>query len=70
MVDAFYRIDWDFLDRDQYVSAFFLGLEHPEAVPVDEFAVEGFELVLDLMVDDDGLVDYVYLLVAVGLRCC
>ena len=67
LVDALYPVDRDFLDRDQDVGAFFLGLEHPEAIPVDQLAVEGLELVLDLVVDDDGLVDYVDLLVAVGL---
>lgn len=70
MVDTFYPIDRNFFDRDQYVGTFFLCLEHPETVSVDKFAIERFEFVLYLMVDDDGLIDYVFLLVAVRLGCC
>jgi len=67
LIDAFDPIDWDFLDGDKYIGSFFFGLEHSKTILVDQFAIEGFELVLDLVVDDDGLIDYVDLLVAVGL---
>lgn len=70
LVDALDPIDGYLLDGDEYVGAFLFGLEHSEAVPVDYFPVEGFELVLDLVVDNDGLVDDVYLFVAVGLGRC